>query len=185
MKPEPKERLVEHLSHRGIVGLKTPKPTVRPEAQVPHLRRLADKVARRLTDEGFRVIRHVVEPVPSGFLLLWEHDPVVLPAQYEHRGPPAEDAVNSRKFLQKWQSHPDALNLPHPKEGRWSVTLRRVQRDPASVLGPALSELLKGTELTPRFARSAALQSGLEFLRSPGTRLALTKLLVPRDPWQS
>ncbi|HEX9816415.1 MAG TPA: CCA tRNA nucleotidyltransferase, partial [Candidatus Thermoplasmatota archaeon] len=176
MKAEPRERLTEHLSHRGILGLRVPTPTVRPEARLPHLRRLAEKVTRRLNDEGFRVVRNVVDRVPNGYLLLWEHDPVVLPETYEHRGPPVDDTANSRKFLQKWQNHPEATALPHPHGKNWSVTLRRPHRDPMSILAPDLVQLLKGTDLPKRVAVGGRFGPAMEFAQKPGTRLALTKL---------
>lgn len=180
---EPRERLLELLGRRGVFGLRVATPLVRPEARLPHLRRFSDKISRRLDDEGFRVLRHLVEPVPKGYLLLWEHDPVVLPETYEHRGPPVDDAANSRKYLQKWQNHPDAVALPHPRGNRWSVTLRRRDRDPISLLATDLVKLLEGTDLPTRTAKSAQFGWGTEFAQKPGTRLALTKLLVPRDPW--
>ncbi len=185
MKAEARERLMEHLSHRGIFGLRVPTPTVRPEARLPHLRRLAEKVTRRLNEEGFRVVRSVVDRVPNGYLLLWEHDPVVLPDTYEHRGPPVDDTDNSRKFLQKWQNHPEAAALPHPKGKNWSVTLRRANRDPMSILASDLVQLLKGTDLRKHVASGARFGHAMEFAQKPGTRLALTKLLVPRDPWDA
>ena len=183
MKAESRELLIGHVSHRGIFGLRVPSPTVRPEARLPHLRRLADKINRRLVDEGFRVLRTVIERVPGGYLLLWEHDPVVLPETFEHRGPPVADADNSRKFLQKWQNHPQAVRLPNPHGKNWSVTLRRPNREPMSILAPDLVQLLKGTDLPKRTAAKARFGSAMEFAQKPGTRLALTKLLVPRDPW--
>lgn len=185
MVAESRERLVEHLSHRGIFGLRVPTPTVRPEARLPHLRRLAEKINRRLDDEDFRVVRTVVDRVPGGYLLLWEHDPVVLPETYEHRGPPVADTENSRKFLQKWQNNTAAAALPHPEGKNWSVTLRRANRDPMSILAPDLLQLLKGTDLPKRTRSTAKFGHAMEFVQKAGTRLALTRLLVPRDPWDA
>lgn len=183
LKAESRERLIQHMSHRGIFGLDLPAPRVRPEARVPHLRRFAEKVNRRLAKEGLQVVRYVIEPVGTGYVLLWEHDPVVLPETLEHRGPPVDDPDNSRRFLQKWQAHPDAVTLPHPKDGHWEVTVRRAHRDPISLLSPHLGELIKGIEVPMPKTKKGSFRPGMEYVMRPGTRLALTKLLVPRDPW--
>lgn len=184
VRPEPATKLLLQLSHRGVLGLQMPKPRVRPDAVAPHARRLAEKVTRRLQDLGFRVVRRMVEPVKAGaLLLLWEHEPIMLPSTRQHVGPPASDADHSRRFLQKWQSHPDALDLPQVRDGRWIVRVRRTRRTPMELLEGELLQLLQGVEISAAQAKRLRLQTGPELVKRPGLRVALTRFLRPRDPW--
>jgi tRNA nucleotidyltransferase (CCA-adding enzyme) len=179
-----RDQLYSHMSHRGIVGLDLGGVKVREEARVPHARRFAEKVVRRLEDEGFKVVRHAVYPVSARrLLLLWEHEPVALGAEYVHEGPPVDAASHSRRFLEKWQNHPDALELPHPHEGRWRVRVRRREREASQILAKALPELLKGLEVSAAAKRRLRPQTAMDFAQVAALRPALTMFLVPRDPW--
>ncbi|HLE47655.1 MAG TPA: hypothetical protein VI818_05105, partial [Candidatus Thermoplasmatota archaeon] len=182
----PAAALEAELGRRSVLALEVPMPSVRPDAVGPHLRRLADKVARRLVDEGFKVKGMRQETLPSKRnLLLWEHEPRELPDVYEHRGPPVDDADNSRRFLQKWQGHADAVDLPHPSEGRWRVNVRRHERTANAILKGSVPQLLQGVDLPAAQRRKAKLTAPRELLRRAGARLALSQLLSPRDPWEN
>ncbi|MBI2077182.1 MAG: CCA tRNA nucleotidyltransferase [Euryarchaeota archaeon] len=178
--------LSSHLGGRGLFALEIPVPRVRPDAVGPHVRRLSDKVARRLADEGFSIKNQVVENVGTRrLLLLWETDPAELPDLFEHRGPPVDDAVNSRKFLQKWQGHADAVDNPHPEGGRWRVKVHRRDRTPEAILKGQVEELLQGVELPAAQRRQARVRRPKEILAKAPGRLALTKLVLARDPWEA
>lgn len=180
-----REELEARFESLGVLGLRLPRPSVRPDARLPHLRRLADKIGGQLEDDGFRVPRRAVEPVPGGFLILWQHEPLVLPDTYEHRGPRVDDAANARRFLQKWQAHPDAVSLPHAEGERWVVAVRRTARDPARLLGPRLHGLLEGTDVPAAAARRARFEAGTMVSRRAAFRLALTRFVDPKDPWEA
>ncbi|HLE47935.1 MAG TPA: CCA tRNA nucleotidyltransferase [Candidatus Thermoplasmatota archaeon] len=174
------------LAGRGLLALEIPLPKVRLDAVGPHVRRLGDKVARRLVDEGFSIKNQVAEPIgATRMLLLWETEPAELPDVFEHRGPPVDDAENSRRFLQKWQGHPDAVDNPHPVDGRWRVKVRRHDRTPASILHGHVGELLRGVELPAAQRRLARLRGPEALLPRRPARLALTKLVLGRDPWEN
>jgi tRNA nucleotidyltransferase (CCA-adding enzyme) len=165
------------------VGVDVPAPTVRPEARLPHVKRFADKVVRRLEEEGFAVVRHMVYPVSARRLIaLWEHEPVALAATYQHQGPPVDEPQHSKRFLQKWQTHPDALGLPHASEGRWVVEVQRRDRDAVQILSKHMKELVKGLDL-PAQKRRLVVRPGMHFVKDAAARGALSRFLVPRDPW--
>lgn len=184
VEPESRQRLLQHLSHRGVVGLEAPAPRVTEDARIPHLRRLLDKVTRRLQDEGFQVVRSVVEPVsPHRFLLLWEHEPVLLPPEYEHRGPRIQDTEHARRFRSKWETHPDRLGPLREDQGRWVASVRRRRRSPLEVLSPELAQLLQGLDIPASAVARMRLRPAMELAARPGLRPALTRFLRPQDPW--
>lgn len=186
IRPEPANQLRLHLSHRGVLGLQMPEPRVRPDAVAPHARRFAEKVARRLENLGFRVVRRMAEAVPAGgYLLLWEHEPIMLASTHRHPGPPATDADHSRRFLQKWQNHADAVDLPQVRDGRWVVTVRRTKRTPMELLGPDLANLLEGVEISAAQVKRLRFETGPELVGREGLRAPLTRFLHPRDPWEA
>lgn len=186
VKPLPRKDLALLLGHRGVVGVELPSPTTRPDARLPHLRRFAEKVSRHLAEEGFRVLRHAVEPVGTRrFLCLWEHEPVELPEEYEHRGPREKDASHVARFLEKWRSHPDRLDAPRIVEGRYRVRVKRRIRTGPEVLAKALPRLLVGVDVAAASRSRVRAAPALELAAKPGLAAPLSRFLAPRDPWQS
>lgn len=184
VRAEPRERLVRHLSHRGVLGMEVPAPAVREDARLPHLRRFAEKVARFFEGEGFRVVRSAVQRISARrYLCLWEHEPVQLPDRYEHRGPRVADEEHVRRFRRKWESHPDLAEPPRIREDRWVVLVHRRRRSALEVLAPRLLGQLPGLEVPgPARARLRA-STAIELAARPTLRLPLTRFLAPRDPW--
>lgn len=181
----PRTRLVSLLGDRGVLALEVPPPKVREDARLPHLRRFVEKVARFLEGEGFRVARAAVEDLEGRrFLCLWEHDPLLLPEEYEHRGPREGDAEHARRFLEKWRSHPDLVSSPRLQGGRWVARVKRRRRSAMDVLAPRIASLALGLEVSGAVRARLRPRPARELAARPSMRPALTRFLDPRDPWE-
>lgn len=179
-------RLADLLAAQPVVGVVAPAPPGRDEARLPQAQRLAAKAARTLEKEGFRIIRHDAVALASGrsVLLLFAHDPPLLPPDVVHDGPPAHAKEHGERFREKWAGHPDALGPPRVEGGRWTVRVRRRVRDPAGILRDRLPTLLEGFDYPAAQRRAARALGPAELPRLASRRLPLSLFLTQRPPWE-
>lgn len=127
--------IVQRMENKGtyFVGVEVPRPDLREDALLPHLRKASRNLATHLGLEGFVVIEpHVVlPPEPKApALLFFELERGALPKTRVHTGPPETLEARVKEFREKWEGSPHALGKPFTKAGRWMV---RVQRDETQV----------------------------------------------------
>ena len=134
------------------------------------------RVAKKLDDFGFTVLRGVHEMDDGSMTVAFEVERDTLPRTFKHEGPPVW--VNSASFLSKWKGSP--FGDPFIEDGRWMVVSERQYVDAKDMLEHEASMAGIGKELdlgTMRVMDHEASLSGID-------PLLLTELLDPRMPWE-
>jgi tRNA nucleotidyltransferase (CCA-adding enzyme) len=175
------------LKRRGshFIALLAPKPELIDDILYPQLRKAGARCAKGLEERGFRVLRWAPgEETPKGartrlVALGFELDRRSLPSVRVHEGPPAWNE-NASRFLEKWDSSPEAAGAPYLEGGKWKVLVRdRVTTARENLLG-----VVNGADMGKDL--SGPLRTRGRIVEGPAAaRLALVEeMLFAVRPWR-
>lgn len=186
--PLPAEELVRRMEQKGttFVGVELPRPALREDALLPHLRKASRNLATHLGLEGFVVVEpHVVlgrDPGAPAILLL-ELERASLPDTRVHDGPPETLDTRVREFREKWEASPLAVGKPFAKGGRWHVRVQREETRAEAILAKHLPEWHLG-KYADEAVQQGARVLGPRELAGSAAREALTELVTGVRPWE-